>query len=211
MKLKVILSLATVTMLVSNCKKNDYTPAIKKYPSDVANAWMQLQIKLTKSTVGYNSVVSDRSFSYAGITLYESISPDVPGSMSLLSQIGGTTVAPTKNRDANFWPASLNAAMAFITKQFLASTSAANMFTIDSLETAYTTQFHNAYEVQKKLAMSFLYTKQLDVISHASQARPFISDSYELYWKIYGLQEKTDSAYNYYLKYIAIKRFNIKR
>ncbi|MEP6927635.1 MAG: hypothetical protein ABI834_08365, partial [Ginsengibacter sp.] len=78
MKLKLILSILIVMML-SNCRKNDYHPGNKKYPSDVANAWMQLQIKLTRSTAGYNSLVTNRAFGYAGITLYESISPDVPG------------------------------------------------------------------------------------------------------------------------------------
>lgn len=85
MKLKLVLSLALVTMLVSNCKKNDYIPPKKTYSSDVANAWMQLQIKLTKSTAGYNSVVSDRSFGYAGITMYESIFAAVPGGMFLVA------------------------------------------------------------------------------------------------------------------------------
>ncbi|MDQ2863029.1 MAG: tetratricopeptide repeat protein, partial [Bacteroidota bacterium] len=63
----------------------------------------------------------------------------------------------------------------------------------------------NIYEVQKKVAMSFLYTNRLAGIARASNARPFIRDSYELYWKLYGQQGKTDSAYKYYLKYIAIK------
>ncbi len=141
MKLNLILSVALVTMLVTNCKKNDYFPAGKKYPSDVANAWMQLHIKLTKSTAGYNSVVSDRSFGYAGITLYESVFPGIPGGMSLLSQIGETPLTPAKNREDYYWPASLNAAMAYITKQFFENTSVANMVTIDSLENAYKTKF----------------------------------------------------------------------
>lgn len=149
MKLKLILSLGIITMLMSNCRKHDHVPEIKKYPSDVANAWMQLQIKLTRSTPGYNSVVSDRSFGYAGITLYESIYPGIPGGLSLLSQIGGTSVVPAKSQDAYFWPASLNAAMAFITKQFFESTSAANMVTIDSLENAYTTQFQSEADANK--------------------------------------------------------------
>ncbi len=149
MKLKLILSLALVTMLVSNCKKNDYNPSAKKYPADVANAWMQLHIKLTRSTAGYNSIVSDRSFGYAGITLYESILPGIPGGISLLSQIGGTPVNATKKSNDYYWPASLNAAMAYITKQFFESTSAANMITIDSLENAYKTKFQSEADADK--------------------------------------------------------------
>ena len=115
----------------------------KKYPADVANAWMQLQIKLTRTTAGYNSVVSDRSFGYAGITLYESLVPGVPGGMSLLAQIGGSPVAINKASRDYYWPASANAAMAFLTRQFFETTSAANMTTIDSLEAAYKAKFQN--------------------------------------------------------------------
>ena len=148
MKLKLLMSLA-ILMLLTNCKKYDFIPPDQRYPADVANAWMQLQIKLTLSTTGYNSVVSDRSFGYAGLTLYESVSPGIPGSVSLLSQIGGTPVSPTKKREDYFWPASLNAAMASITKQFFVTTSAANMVTIDSLENAYNTKFQNEADADR--------------------------------------------------------------
>nr|MDQ6890352.1 hypothetical protein [Bacteroidota bacterium] len=92
MKLKLIVSFAVLTFLFSNCRKNDVPGLDKKYPADVANAWMQLHIKLTRTTMGYNSVVSDRSFGYAGITLYESLVPGIPGGTSLLAQIGGNPV-----------------------------------------------------------------------------------------------------------------------
>ncbi|MEO8416384.1 MAG: histidine kinase [Ginsengibacter sp.] len=63
----------------------------------------------------------------------------------------------------------------------------------------------SAYQMQKKAAMSFLYANRLAVTARASNARPFIRDSYELYWKLYSQQGRTDSAYKYYLKYIAVK------
>jgi hypothetical protein len=140
MKRKFILPLA-IALLLFSCNKHDHFPVENKYSADVANDWMQLQIKLTRSTTGYNSVVSDRSFAYAGITLYESISAGVPDGISLLPQIGGTAVVPTKSREDYYWPASLNAAMASITKQFFVTTTAANMVTIDSLENAYKARF----------------------------------------------------------------------
>lgn len=149
MKLKFILFLALVSMLATNCKKNDYIPLAKKYPSNVANDWMQLQIKLTRSTAGYNSVVSDRSFGYAGITMYESVFPGIPGGASLLSQIGGTSISLEKDKKDYYWPASLNAAMAYITKQLFESTSAANMITIDSLENAYKIRFQGEADGNK--------------------------------------------------------------
>jgi len=125
----------------SGCTKHDRPGLVGKYPADIANAWMQMQIRLTRSTPGYNSVVSDRSFGYAGITLYESLVPGSPAYRSLLSQIGGTPVMINKSRDQYYWPASVNAAMAMLTKSFFETTSPANLASIDSLEAAYRTRF----------------------------------------------------------------------
>ena len=110
---------------------------------------MQLQIRLTLSTTGYNSVVSDRSFGYAGITMYEAVLPGIEGSTSLLAQIGGNSVTLSKSADQYYWPESLNAAMASITKQFFESTSAANLKSIDSLETVYKDEFQAISSVDK--------------------------------------------------------------
>src|SRR5664279_16032 len=149
-KLQFTLCIVILISVFSNCRKNDFHPPVNaNYPADVANAWMQLHIALTKTTTGYNSVVSDRSFGYAGITLYESLVPAIPGAKDLLSQIGGSPVAPDKNRDQYFWPASLNAAMAMLTRDFFESTSSANKATIDSLEAAYNLKFQSQADAQK--------------------------------------------------------------
>ena len=148
-KLQFTLCIGILISVFSNCRKNDFHPPVNaNYPADVANAWMQLHIKLTRTTTGYNSVVSDRSFGYAGITLYESLVPAMPGAKDLLSQIGGSPVVPDKNRDQYFWPASLNAAMAMLTRDFFESTSDANKATIDSLEAAYNLTFQSQADAQ---------------------------------------------------------------
>lgn len=108
-----------------------------------------MQIRLTRSTAGYNSLVSHRSFRYAGITMYEALAAAIPGNRSLLSQIGGTPVAIEKNRSQYYWPASVNAAMATITRRFFETTSAANMASIDSLEAAYSAKFKTEAEASK--------------------------------------------------------------
>ncbi|GAB4015215.1 hypothetical protein GCM10028808_39980 [Spirosoma migulaei] len=105
---------------------------------------MQMQIRLTLSTTGYNSIVSNRSFGYAGITMYEAVRPGIEGNTSLLAQIGGNALTPSKDADQYYWPESLNAAMASLTRQFFESTSAANLKSIDSLETVYKAQFQVA-------------------------------------------------------------------
>ncbi|MEO5943778.1 MAG: vanadium-dependent haloperoxidase [Ferruginibacter sp.] len=149
MKLKLILSVAVFMIAISSCRKYDTPGPVGKYPADVANAWMQMQIRLTRSTAGYNSVVSDRSFAYAGIAMYESLMPGIPGYTSLLPQIGGSAIAINKNRNQYFWPASVNAAMAMITRSFFVTTSAANMASIDSLEAAYATKFQTQSDATK--------------------------------------------------------------
>ena len=130
-------------------KKQDIPGPVGRYPSDVANAWMQMLIRLTLSTPGYNSVVSDRSFGYAGITMYESLVPGMPGFRSLMSQIGGDAIAANLSPGLYYWPASVNASMAMLTKNFFENTSPANMASIDSLEAAYTTKFQNEADAEK--------------------------------------------------------------
>jgi len=61
------------------------------------------------------------------------------------------------------------------------------------------------YQKQENFTTSFLYAKHLLGLAKETGARPFVRDAYELYWEIYDRQGKTDSAYKYSLKYIAIK------
>src|SRR4051794_7469940 len=107
MKLKLTLPIALVFLAFYSCQKHDVPGLGGKYSADVANDWMQMQIRLTRSTTGYNSVVSDRSFGYAGITLYEAVAPGVQGYQRLLPQIGGQAIAPDKSPDQYYWPASV--------------------------------------------------------------------------------------------------------
>jgi len=148
-KLQFTLCIVILITVFSNCRHNDFPHPSENYPADVANAWMQLHIALTKTTTGYNSVVSNRSFGYAGITLYESLVPGIPGATSLLPQIGGSPVIPNKNTKQYFWPASLNAAMAMLTRDLFPTTSDANKATIDSLEAAYNSKFENQASAEK--------------------------------------------------------------
>ena len=78
MKVNLVLSIAVLIFAFSVCEKNDKPGAAGKYPADLANAWIQMQIRLTRSTAGYNSLVSDRSFGYAGITMYKPWLPLFP-------------------------------------------------------------------------------------------------------------------------------------
>lgn len=145
--MKKIIFIPAFTLLAfifCGCQKNSFpgTP-VKKYSAEVATAWMKLQIKLTMSTPGFNSVVSNRSFGYAGLVLYESIVPGIEGCNSLLPQLHANAIVTARQGNLYYWPASANAAMAFITKSFFANTSAANKVSIDSLDAAFTAKFQS--------------------------------------------------------------------
>ena len=144
MKALFAIVLAVLVFSTPGCKKIDSPPRqTTKYPADVANAWMQMHIRLTRTTAGYNSVVSDRSIAYAGLTLYESLVPGLSGYRSLLPQIGGAAVALDKSAEEYYWPASANAAMAALTRSFFETASPADMASIDSLEAAFTAQYQS--------------------------------------------------------------------
>jgi len=130
----------------AGCRKPDtHIPSAKKYSPDVAIAWMNLHMRLTRTTPGFNSVVTARSFGYAGLALYESIVPGIRDGRSIVSQMNDAGSLDyqlaKKNNVSYYWPASANAAMALITKSLFGNTSTANIATIDSLEMAFHTQF----------------------------------------------------------------------
>lgn len=156
MNLRVIIPVAVFIVAFSGCTKDDRPLPVNKYPADVANAWMQMHIRLTRTTAGYNSVVSDRSFGYAGLTMYEALVPGISGYRSLLPQIGSTAIEADKRRDQYYWPASVNAAMAKITRSFFETTSVSNLASIDSLETAFLTKFQaEAEDIKIQNAVSY--------------------------------------------------------
>ena len=58
---------------------------------------------------------------------------------------------------------------------------------------------------QSNFTKSFLFAQRMLQMALETGARPFERNAYELYWKIYDGQRKTDSAYKYNLKYTAFK------
>jgi hypothetical protein len=135
-------------LLYSGCEEREHLPRAKKYPADVAIAWINLQQKLIKKTAGFGPGVAARSFAYSGLSLYESIVPGMPGYRSVIGLIGGPNINAPAHCEFYHWPASANAAMAHIIKNLFASTSAANVITIDSLEAAFNEQFLTETDVQ---------------------------------------------------------------
>jgi hypothetical protein len=144
----------------------------KSHPPDVAVAWMNLQLRLTRGTPGFNSIVANRSYAYVGLTLYESIAPGIPGYKSIASQLNGSLKLPSKNTASEYyWPASANAALAFITKNLFANSSPALISAIDSLEADFTNKFQansndealqNAIDFGREIAMAIFEWSKID-------------------------------------------------
>jgi membrane-associated phospholipid phosphatase len=131
-----------VLLVFFACKKNDPLPhPAEEFKADVATEWMKLHMRLTMSTPGFNSVVAGRSIGYAGLTLYESLIPGIPQAVTLAGQLNGGNALkmpmPQANRNFFYAPASVNAAMAAITRSLFGNTSAANLKSIDSLEASF--------------------------------------------------------------------------
>ena len=119
-------------------------PCGDSYKNDVATKWTKLQMELTRTTAGYGAGVVVRAVGFFGLTLYESMVAGVSNYQSIAAQFGVTD--PTQSYDKNstyYLPASANAAMASITRNFFPTTSAANKFSIDSLEASFATQFQS--------------------------------------------------------------------
>jgi hypothetical protein len=144
---KLLLPLLTSLFFYISC--DDHSPFnpsyegvthIKKYPGDLAVAWMRLQMTISRTTPGFNPGLATRAFAYSGLSLYESTVDGIPGYKSVASFMIGSDVQPPKTPFIYF-PASANAAMASIIKSLIPTASAASISKIDSLETVFNTQF----------------------------------------------------------------------
>jgi hypothetical protein len=91
-----IMTLSCV-FLYTACEEGEHSIQItKKYPADVAVAWINLQQKLVKKTPGFSPAVSGRAYAYTGFTLYEAVVPGMPGYRSVIRLLGGPgTSIPT--------------------------------------------------------------------------------------------------------------------
>lgn len=115
----------------------DPSPPTSSYKADVAVAWLNVQLKVTRTTPVVAANTFGRSFGYSGIASYEAVVPGMAGYKSLASQLNGLTGLPVADRSQVYsWPLSANAALAAISRSIFTNTSPANLATIDSLEAA---------------------------------------------------------------------------
>jgi len=120
----------------------DLSPATATYRADVALSWLNMQLKLARTTSVTPANTFGRPYGYCGIVGYEAVAPGMAGYKSLAGQLNGLTGLPTADRSQMYsWPLSANAALAAINRSLFANTSVANLASIDSLESVNRTTY----------------------------------------------------------------------
>lgn len=119
-----------VTFNCSTVKDNDIHS-----PLDVATAWADMTLFITKNTPANSPTYASRALGYIGLTMYESIVHGFPSHQSLEGQLTGLALLPKPaQNDLYNWLISLNAGQALILRRIYNQTSDGNKEKIDSLE-----------------------------------------------------------------------------
>lgn len=146
-----------LSVLLVACQKEEHPQKQNEYDASVAASWMNLYLRLTKVTPGFNSVVATRAYAYAGLTLYESVAPGSKDLQSIMPQLNDAPSIPAiQNEKKYYWPASANAALASVTKKLFGNASEAMVTAIDSLENDWNNRFQNKASAEEiQLATAF--------------------------------------------------------
>src|SRR5215204_4054560 len=111
-------------------------------PPDVAIAWMKMHTRIVAGIPDINPPIMVRANAYLGLSLYESIAPGIADHQSIARQLSGGLVQPTIQQGKKYyWPATANAASAFMLKNLYSYASPAIVKGIDSLEMVLYSKF----------------------------------------------------------------------
>lgn len=111
------------------------------FDSDVATAWFNLALELVRGTPGFSPPVASRAFGYAGIALYESLVPGMPGYRSLAGQLNDLASPPGPSDPAHHWATVANAGLASILRSHFPTSSTENKAAMDTLEESFAERF----------------------------------------------------------------------
>lgn len=141
-----LLALLALAM-VQACRPADdqvapQTNTADSYSNEVAVQWSNMHLRLIRNTPGQTPPVASRTFSYAGLAMYEAVVAGMPGNESMVGQLQALSKLPTIQTGQRYnWALSANAAQAEILRGLFANTTASYKKQIDSLETALFNQF----------------------------------------------------------------------
>ena len=109
---------------------------------EVANAWADMALYITRHTPANSPTFASRCFGYIGVTMYESMVHGYSDYVSLAGQLNGLDKLPLPQQGAQYnWIVSLNAGQAEILRTIYIQTSDINKHKIDSLESLFVNQF----------------------------------------------------------------------
>ena len=115
------------------------------YSSEILDKWMTLQIRLMSTTQASFNGPFIRIYAYSGIAAYAAIYPGIAGSSPNkfnLNQLNSFPELPVVSPDRKYyWPASMNAALAYMNHAMFPMASAAGKAAMDSLEEAIRKSF----------------------------------------------------------------------
>ncbi len=158
----ILFAFSIMLVAFTSCIKSD-TPGtvVKKYPPDLAMAWIKMQQKLFMGTPGLLPHVTGRTYAYVGLTMYESIVPGMQGYQSIASQLNGELTLPAIQQGKQYhFPASANAAVAFMLKNLLPHAAPNLLKSVDSLESYFYAKFQAEADAEE-LERSAAFGKQI--------------------------------------------------
>ena len=128
-------------------KDHGHLKQAKEYSSEVAQKWLDLQVRNLRLPAGPNifGLNGHRYFAYSAIALYESVVPGMPAYQSLDGQLTAMPeMPPTEPGKPYHWPTSANAALAFMNKKFFTI----NIASMDSLENALNAAYQSETDAE---------------------------------------------------------------
>ena len=139
-------------LVVASCSDSDSpapapnpSPATATYRADVALSWLNMELRLARTTPPVAAITFGRPFAYAGVAGYEAAVPGMADYKSLAGQLNGLSGLPTADPiQAYNWALSANSALAAINRSLFANASPANLATVDSLEAANLAAFQGS-------------------------------------------------------------------
>jgi len=138
-------SVLLIAGIFTSCNKNDHLPfgdSASRFPADVIDKWMTMQIRLERDATGIANVSFCRYYAYSGIAAFEALAPGTLLGGSLTGKLNGLAGLPAADRfKAYYWPASVNTSLAAMNRNIFTNASAADKAAIDSLETALNASF----------------------------------------------------------------------
>ncbi len=139
-----ILLMIFFSLLIYSCQKKDIRPPkATEESADVVHDWykllLRMQLHQNPPPFGLYNI---SNLGYLGVGLYESVHPGIKGSVSLSTKLYQMPPMPAASKDKpHLWVASANAALASMTRLFIAGLTDANKVSIDSLENAWNKRF----------------------------------------------------------------------